>query len=174
MGLWPFRAAELQSSAPPENQVLTCFFLRLTENNPSTLCFYSRTVEMRRGGGQIFIAAAVQALVPLGSPPALCFSHEQFPHSVDSFFHVEHAASTLGPESYPEGNQLFRGQSYIKRFWVGGVVLECHNSVSPKNWKRFAFYSESHLVSLGFCSTQARCGFAVSRGGFQVQICSVQ
>lgn len=102
------------------------------------------------------MAAAVQALVPLGAPPALCFSHQQFPHSVDSFFHVEHAASILGPESNPEGKQLFHGQSSIKRFWVGGVVLECHNSVSPKNWKKFALYSESHFVLLGFCQHRQR------------------
>lgn len=107
------------------------------------------------------MAAAVQALVPLGSPPAVCFSRQQFPRAVDSFFHMEHAASILGSESHPEGKQLFHGQSYIKRFWVGGVVLECHNLVSPKNQKKFAFYSESRFVLLGFCSTQAPCAFAV-------------
>lgn len=101
MGLWPFRAANPQSSLPPENQALNCFFLRLTKNNP--LCFHSRTAEVRRGGGQVLMALAVWALVPLGSPPAVCFSRQQFPRSVDSFFHVEHAASVLGPESHPEG-----------------------------------------------------------------------
>lgn len=33
--------------------------------------------------------------------------------------------------------------------------------------------SKAHFVFLGFCSTQALCAFAISRGGFQVQICSV-
>lgn len=47
MGLWPFRAAELQSSLPPENQVLTCFFLRLTSPLRPP-CFYSKTADKRR------------------------------------------------------------------------------------------------------------------------------
>lgn len=59
---------------------------------------------------------------------------------------MEHAASILGPESHPEGKQLFHGQSYLKRFLVGGGVLECHNSVSSKNCKKFAPYSDSHFV----------------------------
>jgi len=62
------------------------------------------------------MAATVQALVPLGSPPALCFCHQQFPHSVDTVFHVEHAASILGPEFHPEGKELFHAQSYIRCF----------------------------------------------------------
>lgn len=53
-------------SLPPEIQGLACFFLRLTKK-PPLLCFYSRTAEMRRGGGQILPGAAVQALVPVGS-----------------------------------------------------------------------------------------------------------
>lgn len=48
-----------------------------------------------------------------------------------------------------------------------------HNLISPKNWERFALYSDSHFT-LSFSSRQAPCASAVSRGGFQVQICSVQ
>lgn len=89
------------------------------------------------------------------------------PHTPRFLFHMECAASTPGSESHPEGKQLFHGQ----RFWMGGVVFECQKPVFPKNWKKTLPFI-LNLTSRCWVFLHYR-HFAVPKGGFQVQISSV-
>lgn len=84
-------------SLPPEIQGLTCFFQRLTIKTP-LLRFYSRTAEMRRGGGQVLLLRL------------LClWDFSVFSSLMDSSFHPENAAPTQVLNLIPKANNFSKG-----------------------------------------------------------------